>query len=101
MKHVLLLLLPPLCASAQRTLTLEESLKLACEASPDAQAARHTFRTAYWNYRYHKANYLPSLTLTSNPYLNRSISKGTQGDGTVRYVEQNLLSSDLSLRKMV
>lgn len=86
-----------LCASAQRTLTLEESLKLACEASPDAQAARHTFRTAYWNYRYHKANYLPSLTLTSNPYLNRSISKVTQGDGTVRYVEQNLLSSDLSL----
>ena len=100
MKHIflpLLLLLLPLSTSAQRTLTLDESLKLACEVSPDAQAARHTFRSAYWNFRYYKANYLPSLSLTSNPYLNRSISKVTQGDGSVRYVEQNLFSSDLSL----
>ena len=95
---LLLFLFIPLLVPAQRLLTLNESLRLACEASPDAQAARHSFRTAYWNYRYHKANYLPALSLASNPYLNRSISKVTQGDGSVRYVEQNLLSSDISLR---
>lgn len=78
-------------------LTLPEAIRLAQLHSPDARSARHTFRSAYWNYRYYKANYLPSLTLTSNPSLNRSINKVTQGDGTVRFVEQNLLSTDLSL----
>ena len=32
---------------------------------PDALAARHTFRSAYWDYRSFRADYLPSLTLTS------------------------------------
>lgn len=93
----LALMLLPLCGFAQRVLTLEESLTLACEQSPDARAARHTFRAAYWNYRNYKANYLPSVTLNASPYLNRSISKVTQGDGSVKYVEQNLLSTDMSL----
>lgn len=93
----LALMLLPLCGFAQRVLTLKESLALACEQSPDARAARHTFRAAYWNYRNYKANYLPSVTLNASPYLNRSISKVTQGDGSVKYVEQNLLSTDMSL----
>lgn len=93
----LALMLLPLCGFAQRVLTLKESLALACEQSPDARAARHTFRAAYWNYRNYKANYLPSVTLSASPYLNRSISKVTQGDGSVKYVEQNLLSTDMSL----
>ena len=79
------------------TLTLEQAIEQAREMSPDAQSARHTFRSAYWNYRYYRANYLPALTLTSDPYLDRAINRVTLDDGSVRFVEQNLLSTDLSL----
>ena len=78
-------------------LTLMQAIEQARQQSPDAQNARHAFRSAYWNYRYHRANYLPALTLTSNPYLNRAINKVTMGDGSVKFVEQNLLSTDLTL----
>ena len=56
---------------------LEDVVALACQSSPDAQAARHTFRSAYWDYRSYRANYLPSLTLTSNPGLDRAINEVT------------------------
>ena len=79
------------------TLTLEQAIEQAREISPDAQSARHTFRSAYWNYRYYRANYLPALTLTSAPYMDRAINRITMGDGSVQFVEQNLLSTDLSL----
>ena len=76
---------------------LEDVVALACQSSPDAQAARHTFRSAYWDYRSYRANYLPSLTLTSNPGLDRAINEVTMDDGSVRFVEQNYLNTDLSL----
>ena len=78
-------------------LTLEETVTRARQESPEAQGARHAYRSAYWNYRYYRANYLPALSLTSNPYLDRAINKITMGDGSVQFVEQNLLSSDLTL----
>ena len=53
-------------------LTLEETIEQARQQSPDAQNARHSFRSAYWNYKYYCANYLPTLKLTSNPYLDRA-----------------------------
>ena len=78
-------------------LTLQQTIRHAQKQSPDAQSARHSFRSSYWNYRYYRANYLPNLTLTSNPYLDRAINKVTLGDGSVKFVEQNLLASDLTL----
>ncbi|MDO4163433.1 MAG: TolC family protein [Bacteroides sp.] len=78
-------------------LTLSQAIGHARTQSPDARSAQHTFRSAYWNYRYYRANYLPALTLTSAPYLNRAINKVTQSDGSVKFVEQNLLSTDLTL----
>lgn len=84
--------------SSEREWTLDETIRRACSESPDAMAARHTFRAAYWDWRAYKANYLPALTLTSNPNLNRAINQVTLGDGNVRFVEQNLLTSDLSLQ---
>lgn len=78
-------------------LTLNQTIERARLQSPDAQNARHSFRSAYWNYKYYCANYLPSLKLTSNPYLDRAINKVTLGDGNVKFVEQNLLSTDLTL----
>lgn len=78
-------------------LTLEQVVRLAQEQSPSAIAARHTLEAAEWNYKFYKANYLPSVTLTSNPYYSRSINKVTQPDGTYHYLEQNSLSTDLKL----
>ncbi len=77
--------------------TLQDVIDRACESSPDALAARHSFRSSYWNYRSFKADYLPLLSLSSNPSLDRSINKVTMQDGAVRFVEQNYLNTDASL----
>lgn len=79
------------------SLTLSQAIEIAQENSPVAEAARHTYRAAYWNYRFYKANYLPSVTLTSSPYFNRQINKITQGDGTDLFVKQNQLGVDMQL----
>ena len=86
-------------ASAQQTtldLTLSQAIQIAQENSPEAQAARHIYRSSYWNYRYYKANYLPSLTMTSSPTFNGQINKITQPDGTNLFIKQNQLSTDLT-----
>lgn len=54
------LLLRPETATAQQeesiTLSLQQAIEIAQENSPEAQAARHTYRAAYWNYRFFRAN---------------------------------------------
>ena len=79
------------------TLTLSEVIRMAQEQSPSAVSARLSREQAELDYKYYKANYLPSVTLNSNPSYNRSINKITQPDGTYKYLEQNSLSADLSL----
>lgn len=102
-KYIYLLLITYSAMSAAKAqehtvvLTLEQTIERARQQSPDAQNARHSFRSAYWNYKYYCANYLPTLKLTSNPYLDRAINKVTQSDGNVKFVEQNMLSTDLTL----
>ena len=78
-------------------LTLAEAVRMAQEQSADALAARHTLESAEWSFRYHKANYLPSVSLSSSPTLNRQVSKITQPDGTNVFVRQNQLSTDLAI----
>lgn len=78
-------------------LTLPEAIDMALEQSPAARSARHTFLAKYWNYRYYKANYLPSLTLSSSPYINNEINKITQGDGTSLFLSQSQFGGDVSL----
>ena len=61
-----LLLTELLTAQDQTTeLSLKQVIEIARMESPDAQTARHSFRSAYWNYKYYRADYLPSLSLTS------------------------------------
>ena len=84
-----LLLTELLTAQDQTTeLSLKQVIEIARMESPDAQTARHSFRSAYWNYKYYRANYLPSLSLTSDPNLNRAINKITMGDGSVKFVDK-------------
>ncbi|MBQ8888049.1 MAG: TolC family protein [Bacteroidaceae bacterium] len=80
------------------SLTLSQAIEIAQQHSPEAQAARHTYRAAYWNYRFYKANYLPSVTLTSSPSFNKQINKITQPDGTNLFIKQNQLSVDMNLK---
>lgn len=97
----LLWLLHANTATAQQeslTLTLSRAIEMAQENSPEAKAARHTYRASYWNYRFFRANYLPSVTLSSAPALNRQINKITQPDGTTQFIKQNQLSTDLTLK---
>lgn len=80
------------------TLTLDDVISMAQENSPSAQSAKHTYLAAEWSYRYFRANYLPSVTLSSSPYLNNEINKITMGDGTSEFVKQNQLSTDMTLK---
>lgn len=86
-----------LFAQESLLLTLSETVEMAQQQSNDALAAKHSLEAAEWNYRYYQANYLPSVSLSSSPSLNRQVSSITQPDGTNVFVRQNQLSTDLSL----
>ena len=97
--YIAILFLLPLQLQAQKTLTLtlSEAIEMARRNSPEAIAARHAFRASYWNWRSFRAKQLPSLTLTSDPSLNRSIQSVTLEDGSDKFVHRNQLSVDASL----
>jgi outer membrane protein TolC len=80
------------------SLTLSQAIEIAQANSPEAESARNTYRSAYWSYRFYKANYLPSVTLTSSPYFNKQISKVTQPDGTNLFIKQNQLGVDMEVK---
>ena len=86
-----------LFAQESLLLTLSETVEMAQQQSNDALAAKHSLEAAEWNYRYYQANYLPSVSVSSSPSLNRQVSSITQPDGTNVFVRQNQLSTDLSL----
>lgn len=81
-----------------RRLTLVDAIRMAQAYSPEAQAAEHTYRAAYWSYRSFRANYLPEVNLVSSPYLNRQINRVTQPDGTEQFIRQNQLITDVGLQ---
>lgn len=83
--------------SAPMRMTLAQVISLAQDKSPSAQSAKHAFLAAEWQYKYYKANYLPSVTLTSSPFLNREINKLTLNDGTSAFIKQNQLSADIAV----
>lgn len=95
----LLMIALPIGGIAQETLalSLNQAIHLAQKFSPEAQAARHTYLAAYWNYRSFRANYLPIVSLSSTPSLNRQINRITQSDGTVLFLRQNQLNTDVNL----
>ena len=78
-------------------LDLQSVIQIAQAQSPSAQSARNSFLSAYWNYRYFRANYLPSITLSSSPYINKEVNKITQSDGTAMFIGQDQFGADLSL----
>lgn len=99
MKHLYLIIIAIACSAslgAQDTLriTLDEAISIAHNQSPQTVAARHQYRASYWNWRSFKADYLPSLTFTSNTQLNRAISPVTLPDGSDNFVQRNQLMNN-------
>lgn len=78
-------------------LDLQQTIKIARLQSPDVLYARHSFRSSYWNYCYYKANYLPSLTLSSTSNFKNAINEITIPGGMSEYVQQNQLNMNASL----
>ncbi len=79
------------------SLSMTDVISMAQESSPQARQARVSFESAWFSYRSYRAEYLPSLSLSANPSLNRSTSSVTLPDGTEKYVRTNSVHGDLSL----
>lgn len=91
-------LIQPLKAEVTpRTFTLREVIDLARKQSPDAMKARHSFQSSYWQYRSYKANFLPSVSLTSSPYLTHSENRITLESGKSKFVMQDQMYVDATL----
>ncbi len=95
---LLTLVLQPIQAQKKSQYTLQEVVRLAQDQSPDAQIARHRFKSSYWQYRNFKAEYLPNLQFDGTlPNINRSIEAVTSPDGTSNYTSRSLTSYEVSL----
>ncbi len=104
MKNILIFLFSCLLSlssfSQNKTLTLDDVIKIALEQSPDALNSRHQLRKSYWEYRYYKATQLPSLSFQGEiPSINRAYKKVTNyEDGLERYVGQSYVSYQGNLK---
>jgi outer membrane protein TolC len=94
---VILLLIKSFNISASEpamVFTLQEVIALAQQQSPDILEARHNFRANYWRHVAHRANYLPALSFSSSPNFNRMINAVQQPDGTMLFMQQELLNTN-------
>lgn len=83
----------------EKTLTLPEVIELARDQSLMALMSRHQFRSSYWEYRSHKASYLPMLTLEGTlPSLTNATESVIQPDGTENFVERSIMKTSLDLQ---
>ena len=74
------------------TLTLKEAITLAQVQSVDAAVARNELKTAYWEYRTHKADQLPEINFSGTiPSYSNNYSRYQQSDGSYTYIRNNWL----------
>lgn len=87
-----------------RKLTLEEVIQLAHDNSLQAVLAKHQFRDSYWSYRTYKAEFLPSLSLSTD-LLNyeNNISFREKDDGSFKadVVHNNRPDINLALSQQI
>ncbi|MCD7936717.1 MAG: TolC family protein [Tannerellaceae bacterium] len=73
-------------------LTLEEAILLAQLQSVDAAVALNQLKTAYWEYRTHRADQLPEINFTSTlPSYRKTYGKYQNSDGTYTYLRDNTM----------
>ena len=83
----------------QMKLSLDDVIELASQQSLDAFRNKNMFRASYWEYRYYKADRLPSLSLDATPVdfnhsRNREYNSQTKEE---EYVQREYFSSDFGL----
>lgn len=86
--------------SATFSLTLDEVVKLASMNSLDAFRIKNMYLSSYWEYRYYKADKLPSLTVKTTPLdFNhyRKLEYNIQNN-TDEYVLRDYLNANLSMQ---
>ena len=99
---IVFLLLFTINARPQETkklMTLDEAISVASQQSLDAFRNQNMFLASYWEFRYFKADKLPSLTLQSTPFdYNRSMQKVYNYDlNRDEYKPRQYLNSDISM----
>lgn len=73
-------------------LTLKDAIRIAQLQSVDAAVALNELKTAYWEYRTHRADQLPEVNFTGIlPAYNKGFGKYQTGDGSYTYVHTNTL----------
>ena len=89
------MVLSPMKAQEQKDtirLTLKEAIERAQVYSVDAAVALNELRTAYWEYRTHRADQLPEVMFSGTlPSYYKQYSKYQQSDGSYTYVQNNAL----------
>ncbi|MDP2337696.1 MAG: TolC family protein [Bacteroidota bacterium] len=81
-------------------LSLEEVVKIASQKSLDAFRNKNMYLASYWEYRYYKADKLPSLNLSTTPldfnhYRKREYNFQTNED---QYVLRDYVNSDVAFQ---
>ena len=94
-RNILMAIVFLFCAavtSAQKTLTLEQTIALAADSSLEAFRSKNIYMAGYWEYRSFKAGRLPSLTLNLTPgQYNRTMTKRYDSDANLDIFRQQQL----------
>jgi outer membrane protein TolC len=82
------------------TLSLDEAVKIAAQKSLDAFRNKNMYLSSYWEYRYFKADKLPSISLNTTPfdynhYRKREYNFTTNQD---EYVLRDYFNSDVAVQ---
>jgi outer membrane protein TolC len=86
-------------AQDKQTLSLDDVIRIASQQSLDAFKNENMYRASYWEFRYFKADRLPSLTLEATAFdYNRSMQKVYNFDeNRDEYIAREDFNSDISL----
>lgn len=86
-------------AQEKRYLTLEDVIEIASQQSLDAFRNKNMYLSRYWEFRYFKADRLPTLSINATPFdYNRSMQKVYNYDeNRDEFKSREDLSSDVSL----
>ena len=94
------LFLNQISAQEKQLLTLDDVIRIASQQSLDAFKNENMYRANYWQFRYFKADRLPSLVLDATLVdFNRSMQKVyNYNENRDEFIERQDLNSALSLR---
>ncbi|MFV0591057.1 MAG: TolC family protein [Draconibacterium sp.] len=95
-----ILLLNQTKAQDKQLLTLDDVIKIASQHSLDAFRNKNMYLSNYWQFRYFKADRLPSLTLDATAFdYNRSMQKVYNYEqNRDEYIERQNFNSDVSIQ---